>query len=173
MRKSLLALAAGAGLVVAIASPVSAADTITTFTITAGALTITAPPTANLGTVASGATSVSAQLGTVTVTDTRGLLVATWTATVSSTAFTTGGGTPAETIANTAVNYSPGTATATSGLATFTPGTAGTLGTPRTAFTATLGVSNNSASWNPTVSVAIPAAAVAGTYTGTITHSVA
>jgi hypothetical protein len=30
-----------------------------------------------------------------------------------------------------------------------------------------------SAAWNPTIVVNIPAAAVAGTYSGTITHSVA
>jgi hypothetical protein len=32
---------------------------------------------------------------------------------------------------------------------------------------------DNSAAWNPTLSVAVPAAAVAGTYAATITHSVA
>jgi hypothetical protein len=45
--------------------------------------------------------------------------------------------------------------------------------TDRTAFTLTLGVGNNSFTWNPSLIVAIPAAAVAGLYTGTVTHSVA
>ena len=45
------------------------------------------------------------------------------------------------------------------------------LSSPATAFT--LGVGNNSATWDPTLIVAVPAAAVAGIYTGTVTHSVA
>lgn len=43
----------------------------------------------------------------------------------------------------------------------------------RSKFTLTAGSSVNSATWNPTLSVAVPAAAVAGTYAATITHSVA
>jgi hypothetical protein len=47
------------------------------------------------------------------------------------------------------------------------------LSVPRTAFTLTLGVGDNSATWNPTLIVSVPASAVAGVYTGTVTHSVA
>jgi hypothetical protein len=47
------------------------------------------------------------------------------------------------------------------------------LTSSRTAFTLASGVGDNSLSWNPTLIVAVPAAAVAGTYTGTVTHSVA
>jgi hypothetical protein len=43
----------------------------------------------------------------------------------------------------------------------------------QTAFTGGSLVGNNSASWNPTLIVTIPAAAVVGTYTGTVTHTVA
>jgi hypothetical protein len=46
------------------------------------------------------------------------------------------------------------------------------LTAPQTAFSLASGSSVNSASWNPTLSVSVPAAAVAGTYTATITHSV-
>jgi hypothetical protein len=46
------------------------------------------------------------------------------------------------------------------------------LTVPRTAFSLTAGSSVNSASWNPTLSLKAPAAALAGTYTATITHSV-
>ncbi|MEV6862025.1 hypothetical protein AB0M44_13615 [Streptosporangium subroseum] len=176
MRNPLFVMAAAAALAAAFALPAAAAptgDTIVTFEITAGTLDITVPATADLGAVAAGATSVSGQLGAVTVTDTRGALDATWTATVSSTSFTTGGATAAETIPASAVTYTPGAATATSGTATFTPGTAADLATPITAFSATAIVGNNSATWNPTITVALPPAAVAGTYTGTITHSVA
>ena len=38
--------------------------------------------------------------------------------------------------------------------------------------TATNGNGDNSASWDPAVQVSVPATAVAGTYTATITHSV-
>jgi hypothetical protein len=48
-----------------------------------------------------------------------------------------------------------------------------TLNVSRTAFTLTAGTGNNTATWNPTLVVALPAAAVVGTYTGTVTHSVA
>lgn len=36
----------------------------------------------------------------------------------------------------------------------------------------TAGVGENTATWNPTIAVAIPAAAVGGDYTGTLTQSV-
>lgn len=66
----------------------------------------------------------------------------------------------------------------TLGHGTFTPGQATaanavTLSSPATAFRLTLGVGNNSATWDPTLIVAVPAAAVAGLCTGTVTHSVA
>ncbi len=37
----------------------------------------------------------------------------------------------------------------------------------------TAGVGNNSATWDPTIAVAVPATAVGGAYTGTLTQSVA
>ncbi|MDH6580461.1 hypothetical protein [Kitasatospora sp. MAP5-34] len=173
------ALAVGVVLVVTGAGVADAApgDTSTTFSVTAGALSIAVPASAALGSVLPGNT-VTAQLGAVTVTDARALLTAAWTASVVSTSFQTGGGTAPETIATSAVSYWSGAATATAGTATFTPGqaTAGaaqTLASSRTAFTATAGVGNNTAAWNPTLVVAVPAGAVGGTYTGTVTHSVA
>jgi hypothetical protein len=42
-----------------------------------------------------------------------------------------------------------------------------------TAFALQAVVLGTSTSWNPTIVVAVPASAVAGTYTGTVTHSVA
>ena len=154
-------------------------NTTVTFAITAGSLNITVPATANIGSGAPGAT-FSGQLGAVQVTDQRGLLVATWATTVTSTAFTTGAASAAETIPVSAVKYWSGAATATTGIGVFTPGQATsaaavTLTTTAgpTAFTLTAGVGNNSATWNPTLVVTAPAAAVAGTYTGTVTHSVA
>ena len=174
-------IVAGVGVAVAAASfaPAHAEDTDVTFELTgAGGLSISAPATADLGSAATNAGTLSGSLGTVTVTDQRGALLATWTAAVSSTDFTTGGATAAETIAASDVSYWSGLATTTSGTVVAVPGQltallAQDLGTERTAFATTAAVGNNSVSWSPTVVVNIPAAAVAGTYTGTITHSVA
>ena len=83
-----------------------------------------------------------------------------------------------QTIPLTQVSYWSGPATATSGSGTFTPGqlaaaNAVNLTAGRVAFSLTSGSGVNSASWNPTLSVQVPAGAVAGTYTATITESVA
>jgi len=177
MRKSSFVLAATGLLVAAAALPASAQttdSTTVTFTITAGALTITVPETVDLGTVQQGAaTEIAGQLGSVQVSDLRGLLGGTWTTTVTSTDFTTGGATTPETIPNENVDYDPGTLTSTTGDATFTPGTPGALGTTLTAVTATAINGPNTAAWNPTITITIPPTAVSGDYTGTITHSVA
>jgi len=166
-----------AGLV-AVALPAQAADTTTTFTLSGSSLSISAPASKSLGSTATGSASLAAQLGTVTVTDARGATLGAWTASVSSTDFTTGGGTANETITKSNATYWSGAATASSGVGTFTPGqllsvNAQALSASRTAFSATVVVGNNSVSWNPTVTINLPAAAVAGDYTGTITHSVA
>jgi hypothetical protein len=144
--------------------------TTVTFAVTSGALTITAPVSANLGSGAPG-TNISSPLGTVIVTDDRALLTASWTATASSTSYTTGGGTAAETIPATDVDYAPGTIT-TTGTITATPQNITMSGDPQTVVTGSSGVGNDTASWDPTITVHVPAAAVFGTYTGTISHSV-
>jgi hypothetical protein len=142
----------------------------------ASTLTITVPDTANLGSALPGDT-ISASLGTVTVDDSR-FLIAGWTATVSATNFTTGGGTAAETISKSAVAYWSGTTTAFSGISILSPGQptaaqrvplSGTV----TAFSGTKVAGTTSASWAPKLVVSVPSAALAGTYTGTITHAVA
>ncbi|MGW2373447.1 hypothetical protein [Kitasatospora sp. NPDC001683] len=143
---------------------------------TTGTLSISVPAPAGLGSAAPRGT-VSAALGSVTVSDQRGLSTSSWTATVSATNFTTGGATAAETITTSNVDYWSGAATNTNGTATATPGqsTAAAeqaLSSARTAFTSS-GSGSNSTSWIPTLVVNIPAAAVHGTYTGTVTHSVA
>jgi len=45
--------------------------------------------------------------------------------------------------------------------------------TPVTAFTHTGGTDGNSATWNPGLVISVPATALTGAYTGTVTHSVA
>lgn len=161
----------------AVAAPANAAESTGTFVISAGTLTITAPSAVSLGTGAE-SKELDSALGSVTVTDTRASLVAAWTATVSSSPFTTGGKSAAETIPNSDIAYWSGPATATTGSGTFTPGQATRdnrvpLSAPVAAFSLTGGVSSNSATWHPSIAVSVPAEAVAGTYTGTITHSVA
>jgi hypothetical protein len=144
-------------------------DTTVTFAITSGELTMTAPATANLGSGAPG-TTITGEIGTTRVTDDRALLSASWTATASATDFTTGP-TAAETIPVTDATYAPGTITTTGGI-TATPTDITLDGEPQTVVAGTDGVGNNTASWNPTVAVAVPAQAVVGTYTGTLTQSV-
>ncbi|MEV6811429.1 hypothetical protein [Micromonospora sp. NPDC051296] len=164
------------------ASPALADPTDTTtatFDVTAGTLDVTTPDTADLGSGAPGTTIIS-QLGAVTVSDTRAADDASWETTVTSTDFTTGGATPSETVPATAIDYWSGTATATTGNGIFTPGQpTGADAEPLNnaigviAFTHAGGTGNNSATWNPTLEVNVPLANQAGTYTGTVTHSVA
>jgi len=151
--------------------------TTVTFAVNTGPLSITVPDTASLSAAAPGEMA-SGALGAVTVTDARAALDAFWTASVSSSDFTTGGATGAETIPAADVGYWSGPAIATTGAGTFVPGqpTSGavvSLAATQTAFSMTAGVGDNSATWDPTADVQVPAGAVSGTYTGTITHSVA
>jgi len=151
--------------------PGSDPNTTVTFTVTVGELSMTAPTAANLGSGAPG-TTISGALGAVTVTDARALLTAAWTATAASSVFVTGGGTGNETIPAGDVAYDPGAITTTGTITvTGTPITMSAAAKPVVAGTG--GVGNNTATWNPTLSVAVPPAAVGGLYTGTITQSVA
>jgi hypothetical protein len=145
-------------------------STTVTFTVNSGALTMSVPASANLGSGSPG-TTITGLLGTVTVTDSRALLVATWIATASSTSFTTGGGTPSETIPASGATYAPGVIT-TTGVIVATGSTIALSGTAQTVVSGTAGVGDNTASWNPTIAVSVPSSAVTGTYTGTLTQSV-
>jgi len=143
----------------------------------AAALAITVPASKNLGTTTVGSATISAQLGTITATN-SGIVAPNVSSQVSCSAFTTGAGTANETIPCSAVSYWSGPATATTGLSGNTPGQvdaahAVSLSVTRTAFSATGLLLSISLAWNPTVIVTLPANAVAGTYSGTITHSVA
>ncbi|MDH6131903.1 hypothetical protein P3T37_001277 [Kitasatospora sp. MAA4] len=138
-------------------------------------LSITVPTSASLGSAAPGGV-ITGHLGAVTVDDTG--VVAAWTTTVTATNFTTGAGAPAQTIGKGSVSYWSGPATAKTGLGTATPGQATaaqaqSLSASRTAFSLANGTLVTSVTWNPTLIVAVPASAVGGGYTGTVTHSVA
>ena len=155
------------------AAAASDGPTTTSFTVDGGSLTISTPDSAVLGLVNVGTSTVTGQLGLITVDDERALAAGSWTASVSSTHYITGGGSPAETIPAADASYTAGAAVSTSGTGTFTPGTGGALGVIEPAFLATATTGATTASWNPTITITLPAAVVAGTYTGTITHSVA
>ncbi|MEU7852165.1 hypothetical protein [Nonomuraea sp. NPDC049141] len=154
--------------------------TTVTFTVTAeDGLKVSVPDSKLIGDGAGGQ-QITAVLGPVTVTDERAALVATWVSSVDASAggFTTGGGTPAETIPNTDVLYWSGTASATTGTGTFVPGqvnaaAAQSLNVSRTAYSKVTGSGDNSCTWTPWLVINLPAQAVAGTYTGTVNHSVA
>jgi hypothetical protein len=142
-------------------------------TITGGFLSITVPSaTAEMGshqnTVAG--ETVSASLGEVQVDDARSAAAgAGWVATVIATAFTPAAG---PTIAASTMSYSAGTV-AKVGTATYTDNDPDDLSVASAAVTATAITGDNSATWSPTITIAIPGGMAAGGYTATITHSVA
>ena len=139
--------------------------------VVAGALSITTPASASLGSAAPGGT-ISASLGTVQVTDHRGF-GANWTATVATSAFSTGTGIPVETIPAGSATYDISALSQATGSATFTFAPATTLSTtPQAVVSATNIAGNTSAAWNPLIEVSVPPTVIAGLYTATITHSV-
>jgi hypothetical protein len=176
MRTSRFFVATAAGmLTVGIALPASAATTgasNVTVTVTGGALSITVPSVAgSLGTrvnTVDGGT-ISGSLGQVQVNDARSAAAGSgWVVSVISTAFTPPSG---PTIAASAVGYVAGTITKT-GTATYTANDPGDLTGAVSAVTATGITGDNSATWNPTINVAVAGGTIAGTYSATITHSV-
>ena len=154
--------------------PVSAAtgDTSATITVTGGALEISVPATAgNLGTRANTLTggTISGLLGQVQVTDARSAAAGSgWVASVISTAFTPPSGL---TIGAANVSYTAGAITKT-GTATYTANDPVGLTSASPAVTATGITGDNSATWNPTIHVAVAGGTIANTYSAVITHSV-
>ena len=135
-----------------------------------GSLSITVPTAAgNLGTTANtvGGEIISGPLGQVQVNDARNAAAGSgWTASVISTAFTPPAG-PA--IPASAVSYTAGPITLV-GTATYTANNPGNL--TGVAVTATGITGDNSATWTPTINVAVPGGFASGVYSATITHSV-
>jgi len=154
-------------------------STDVTFIITDGGLAITVPTTTvalGTGIVYSGALQASGQLGPITVTDLRGNATATWLTTFGSALpFTTGtGATAAEKIELASITYESGPATDTTGTGTFVPMATAAMSAAPAGRTVgwSAGVGTNSATWDPTLKFALLATQAAGTYAGTITHSV-
>lgn len=162
-------LAALAALTALPVGATSTAATDATITLTPGSLSISAPSTTvSLGSspVSNGSITISGPLGDVTVSDQRGG-VTTWTATAISTAFTptAGPAVPASAVSYAAVLVSQAGVVATvvpdlnmTGVATVMTGASGGIST---------------VTWNPTITVVVPANYAPGTYSATITHSVA
>jgi uncharacterized protein with beta-barrel porin domain len=110
--------------------------------------------------------SATGLLGNTLVTDTRGTTVE-WSASAASTTFTTAGGP-----ASTGVGYTAGAMTVT-GDTTIASGTVTALTTDAAKVAGPTAITgNNTAQWNPTLAVALPANALAGDYAGTVTTSV-
>lgn len=175
MRRLHLALATtavAATLFAAAAVPASAETTTATIAITGGALSITVPADAgSLGTRANsvGGGTISGPLGQVQVNDARSAVAGSgWVASVISTAFTPPSG-PA--IAASAVGYSAGDIVKV-GTATYAANNPPNLTGVSPAVTATGITGDNSATWNPTINVAVPGGMAAGVYSATVTHSV-
>ena len=152
-------------LALGIASPASAVPGVTTATITV--------PTAagNLGTAVNTVSgeAIAGPLGVVQVNDARSAAAGSgWVASVIASAFTPPAG-PA--IAASAVSYTAGTITKV-GTATYTANDPGNLTGVAPAVTATGITGDNSATWNPTINVAVPGGMAAGVYSATVTHSV-
>ena len=166
------AIAAAAFTLGVIAAPTASAETTSaTVEVTGGALTITVPADAgSLGsrpnTVDGG--TISGSLGAVQVNDARSAAAGSgWVASVISTAFTPPSG-PA--IAASAVGYTVGSIVKV-GTATYTANNPPNLTGVAPAVTATAITGDNSATWNPTINVAVPGGMAANVYSATITHS--
>jgi hypothetical protein len=173
-RRLLVAIVAGM-LTTGIALPASAdtsGGSAATITVLGGTLAITVPGDAgSLGTRTNTvlAGTVSGSLGQVQVSDARGAVAGSgWVASVISTAFTPSVG-PA--IAASAVAYTAGPITKV-GTATYAANDPGNLTGVAPAVTATGITGDNSATWNPTITVTVPGGMAAGVYSAMITHSV-
>jgi len=142
-------------------------DTAVTFAVTGGGLAISVPGgTVDLGGAAPGATSAAASLGTVQVADTRGADLV-WHCRVQATNLTSSG---KPDIPATGGHYVPGTITTDNGTASGTTST--DLSASTDIASHATGTGNSTSSWNPNITWIVPLTAQAGTYTGTVTHSV-
>jgi hypothetical protein len=169
MRKLILCASTIVLLGVGAALPAGAAvtgGTPATFTLTAGALSISVPTgPVSLGSQLALTTSstMAGSLGVVTVSDQRGGTT-TWTVSVISGAFT-----PADPASN--LSYAAGTVTASANVVATAVAAADLTGQSTVMTGASTGIST--ASWNPTITVIVPANFAPGVYSAAITHSVA
>jgi hypothetical protein len=176
MRTRIIFVSIVTGLVAfGLATPASAAtsgDTTATVTVQGGFLSINVPSDAGslgsrVNTVDGG--TIHGTLGTVHVEDARSAAAGSgWVASVISSAFTPSAG-PA--IAASNVSYAAGSISKV-GTATYVANDPSDLTGVSAAVTASGITGDNTATWNPTITVAVSGGTVAGTYSATITHSV-
>jgi hypothetical protein len=128
-------------------------STTITFTVTTGALTLSVPSSATLGSGAPNTTigpaAIAAQTDFDNITRTGAPLI------------------PA-----TAASYLPGSFSVIGTINVVAHNISSLTNTEQNVLTATGGVGNTTTSWDPTVAVFVPSTAVGGTYTGTLTQSV-
>jgi hypothetical protein len=176
MRRSVLAMSLAAGVACAVplstsATAATSGDTPVTLEVVNGELSIEVPNgPVDLGSVpvSTSAQTVSAQLGNVVVTDGRGG-TADWNVTAHGVDFT--GPQNISVSAPGSSTYNAPAAT-TTGTVTVTSHDLSPIYPPGVVQAAT-GVSGiNTATWNPTISIQVPANTLAGNYSSTITHSV-
>ncbi len=160
-------LASAAALVAGSTMPASAADTTTTFALSGGALSVTVASSANLGTVVTGTASVSGTLGDVSVNDQRGGTTA-WSVDGSTSRFVNG----VVRADNGSVTYNTGLIMSTGTSVIANSGNQSLTAVPSKVAGPTSVVGNNTAQWNPTLTVGLRSDTTVGTYTGTITTSV-
>jgi hypothetical protein len=142
-----------------------------------GLLSISAPGPKAL-VAANGVRVLSAHLGPVTVTDSRGVTDGAWTASVTATRFTAAGAPGGGRLPASAIAYWSGPVLAHTGVAVLHPAQPSAarsvvLTTTRTAVAATAVAGANTATWNPTIVVRIPPGTAPGSYSGALVHSVA
>jgi hypothetical protein len=183
MRTS-LALAAAAALfagLVGAATPAGAAcslgDTTCSniqFTVTGGVISIAAPVSATASsTIASTGGTLAIDLGSTVVTDLR-VPTSGWSVTATASDFSadTGG-----TIAKTAAAFSvPNAPTSVVGCTSFptrvtSPLSVNSSGTTPSAILTCSAIGTNNATYNPRLTITVPASSTAGVYTGTVTQS--
>ncbi len=158
----------------ALAATDPSGDTPTTFTITStGVLAITVPVSADLGSQVTTAGTLTGSLGSVEVLDGTTPDDGTWTTTVAiTTPFNNGGTAASDTIPDSNLSYAPGACTPGGpGTGTFTPGSGGAMTASQTAMVGSALFGDTTCTWTPSITVTLDGSP-AGTYSGTITHSV-
>jgi hypothetical protein len=174
-----LAVSASALLGMAVAAPAASADDVTTtFSVTAGTLSVaSAATTVSLGSSTATAlgTTVTGKLPAVTVTDARAS-AAGWTSKVASTDFVNGTQTIAASKAKTYILTTDGPTVVSGVVVPTTTATSALTGIALSSTAANLvsatATGSNEVSYTPTVEVTIDSTVLAGTYSGTITHTV-
>lgn len=164
LRVGLGALATTTAFLAVTAMSASADTTDVTFELSSGSLSYAAQTSATLTAGASGATSITGTLGAATVTDARGGQ-ADWSVSALTGAFTNGITTATD------VSYDAPTPDKTGTVTVTSAGPTTLTGTAQAVVTGTLVTGNNTATWDPAVTVTLPSSSTAGTYMGTITTS--